>query len=163
MPRTHLNRNAVRATLGVLLGVALCVGVSCRTPAPLPPFDLSTADWKVLQGQAVWKPPHSRLEIAGDLLIATRPGGDMLVQFSKTPFPLVTARVSGGVWEIEFGTEQRHWRAPGRPPSRFGWFQLPEALAAGAARGDWRFEGQGASWKFSNPKTGEELEGELSP
>ena len=70
----------------------LCAG--CATP-PLPPADFSAPGWRVQQGQAVWKPSSSRPELAGDLLLATNVNGNFFVQFSKMPFPLATAQVSG--------------------------------------------------------------------
>ena len=82
-----------------LRGVFLCVLIAvlatgCRTAPPLPPADFSAPGWRVQQGQAVWKPSSSRPELAGDLLLATNANGNFFIQFSKIPFPLVTALIS---------------------------------------------------------------------
>ena len=94
----------------------------------MPPADFSAPGWRVQQGQAVWKPSSSRPELAGDLLLATNVNGNFFIQFSKMPFPLATAQVSGDQWQIEFGADQYAWHGRGTPPDRFGWFQLPRAL-----------------------------------
>lgn len=131
---------------------------------PLPPADFSAPGWHVQQGQAVWKPSASRPEIAGDLLLATNVNGNFFIQFSKIPFPLATAQVSGGQWQIEFGADQYSWHGRGAPPSRFGWFQLPPALRAANVGGNWQLtRSETNSWRLQNSHTGETLEGEFFP
>lgn len=141
--------------------------VSCRTLNPPPPADLSAPGWHSLPGQAVWKPAADRPELTGDLLLATNVNGDFFVQFTKSPFPLVTAESIGGQWQIEFGADEHVWRGRGRPPSRFAWFQLPVALLDGKTGGHWSFEsgtaGSAGSWRLENRQTGESLEGGFFP
>jgi len=137
---------------------------SCRTGPPLPPLDLSTPGWQVMQGQAVWKPPGKHPELAGDLLLATNSTGDVFVQLIKTPFPIVTAEILGGHWQIQFGTGQHVWRGPGIPPKRFPWFQLANALAGKTPAGNWRFTNISPDrWRLENPRSGESLEGGFFP
>jgi hypothetical protein len=139
-------------------------GAGCRTANPLPPADLSAPGWRVQQGQAVWKPSSSRPELAGDLLLATNANGNVFIQFSKMPFPLATAQISGGQWRIEFGAGKFSWGGRGTPPNRFAWFQLPRALLGTPAGSHWKFTHPAfASWRLENPRTGETLEGEFSP
>jgi hypothetical protein len=141
--------------LGVIL---LCAG--CRTAPPLPPADFSAPGWRVQQGQAIWKPLRNKPELAGELLLATHRNGQVFVQFSKTPFPLATARTAGESWQIEFGTGDRSWRGRGRPPARFVWFQLARALADAPLDRPWRFERRAdGRWRLENRRTGETLEG----
>ena len=90
----------------ILSGLVLVLCAGCRTTPPLPPADFSAPGWHVQQGQAVWKPSQSRPELAGDLLLATNVNGNFFLQFSKMPFPLATARVSGDRWQIEFGADK---------------------------------------------------------
>lgn len=145
-----------------LLALVFCV--SCRTPNPLPPADLSDPGWKILQGQAIWQPPGNRPELTGDLLLATNVNGNFFVQLTKNPFPLVTAEAFGDQWQIEFGADARSWRGRGQPPERFGWFLLSRALLDGKTPGNWRFENVTTnSWRLSNPRTGEKLEGGFFP
>jgi hypothetical protein len=136
----------------------------CRTAPPLQPADFSASGWRVEQGQAVWKPSSDRPELAGDLLFATNINGNFFVQFSKIPFTLATAQISGGQWQIEFGTDKFSWHGHGAPPNRFAWFQLPRALLGENLDGGWQFKNATTnSWRLENPRTGETLEGEFFP
>jgi hypothetical protein len=157
----NLKRNIAGTTL-LALGLALCV--SCRSGSPMPPADFSAPGWQVRQGQAVWKPSKKRPELAGDLLLATNANGNYMIQFTKTPFTLATARVSDGGWQIEFGAGRFSWRGRGIPPRRFVWFQLPCALADSAPDRPWKFTRKADdSWRLENPRTGESLEGVFFP
>jgi hypothetical protein len=145
-----------------LLLLIFCAG--CHTAAPLPSADFSAPGWRVQQGQAVWKPAQDRPELAGDLLLATNVNGNFFIQFSKIPFPLATAQVSGGQWQIEFGADKFSWHGRGAPPNRFGWLQLPRALLITNIGGSWRFTRvETNSWRLENLSTGETLEGEFFP
>ena len=137
---------------------------SCATAPPPPRADLSAPGWRVLQGQAVWQPPGGRPELAGDLLFATNVNGNYFIQFTKNPFPLVTAEIFDNQWQVKFGTGEHSWRGRGKPPQRFIWLQLPGALLTGKAGGNWRFENAATnSWRLENPRTGEKLEGGFFP
>jgi len=147
-----------------ILSALLLLGAGCRTTNPLPSADFSAPGWCVQQGQAVWKPSSSRPELAGDLLLATNVNGNFFIQFSKMPFPLATAQVSGDQWQIEFGANQYSWHGHGTLPNRFGWFQLPQALLDPDLGGNWKFTHvETNSWRLQNPHTGETLEGEFFP
>lgn len=140
------------------------VGTGCRTAPPWPSADFSAPGWHVQPGQAVWKPSANRSEIAGDLLLATNANGNIFIQFSKMPFPVVTAQVAGDRWQIEFGADKHTWHGHGTPPERFSWFQLPAALAGETTRGNWRFVNPTPdSWRLENPRAGEILEGGFFP
>jgi hypothetical protein len=148
------------ASLALLIAAFVC---GCRT-APLPPADFSAPGWRVQQGQAVWKPSSNRPELAGDLLLATNSNGNFFVQFSKIPFPLATAQISGDQWQIEFGADEFSWHGSGSPPDRFAWFQLPRALLGANVSDNWKFiRVETNSWRLENPQTGETLEGEFFP
>ena len=148
--------------LSTLLLLILCTG--CHTVKPLPPADLSAPGWRVQQGQAVWKPPQTRSELTGDLLLATHVNGNFLIQFTKIPFPLVTAQKTGDQWQIQFGADRYAWHGRGTPPPRFGWLQLPRALRDEHVGGGWKFtRAETNSWRLENPRTGETLEGEFFP
>ena len=110
----------------------------------------------------MWKPPGGRAEIAGDLLLATNRENDVFVQFSKVPFPIATARSTGGQWQIEFGANERSWAGRGPPPDRLIWFELPRALA-GAKGPRWRFTSSpDGHWRLEGAH-GEFLEGAFFP
>jgi hypothetical protein len=142
-------------------GLAAGFSIGCRSIPALPPADFSAPGWHVQQGQAVWKPTRNRPELAGELLLATNADGNFFVQFTKTPFPLATARVSGETWQIEFGSGEHSWRGRGRPPpARFVWFQLPRALAGQNVNRNWKFQRRtNDRWRLENPRTGESLDG----
>jgi hypothetical protein len=148
----------------ILSVLVLVFGAGCRTAQPLPPADFFMPGWRVQQGQAVWKPSSSHPEITGDLLLATNMNGSCFLQFSKMPFPLATAQVSGDQWQIEFGADKYSWHGHGPPPNRFGWFQLPHALLDANIGGNWKFTRVETNfWRLQNSRTGETLEGELFP
>lgn len=155
----------LRLVIGVAALLLLSLlSTSCRSIPLLPPADFSAPGWRVIQGQAVWKPPNSKTELAGELLFATNCNGNVFVQFSKTPFPLATAQVASGRWQIEFGTGGRSWRGSGKPPVNVVWFQLPRTLAGGGVARGWRFKSAATNtWHLENFRTGETLEGELFP
>jgi hypothetical protein len=141
---------------------ALCAG--CGAAVHLPPVDLAQPGWRTLQGQAVWQPPRHRPEMAGDLLLATNVNGDFFLQFSKTPFTVATAEVSGGKWQIEFGDHEHHWSGRGAPPDLFAWFELPRLLGGAPPAARWQWERRpGGQWRLQNPRSGESLEGRFFP
>ena len=154
----------MRRSIFVLYALLLFYGAGCRTANPLPPADFSAPGWHVQHGQAVWKPSESRPELAGDLLLATNVNGNCFIQFSKLPFALATAQVSGNRWQIEFGADKYSWHGHGTPLSRFSWFELPRALSNQDLDGKWQFTRvETNAWRLENLHTGETLEGEFFP
>ena len=144
-----------------LLAVLLCP--SCRTIPPFPPADFTAPGWRVHHGQAIWKPANSKPELVGELLLATNASGDFFVEFTKTPFTLVTVRGNGGRWQIEFPWGEYTRRGTGEPPERFVWFELPRYLGGAKAAGGWEFSRAGEFWRIENARTGERLEGRFFP
>jgi hypothetical protein len=162
--RKNLNQKIKVAPASAALVAALLFCISCRTVSPLPPADLSAPGWRVQQGQAIWRPPGNRSEIAGDLLLATNANGNFFLQLTKNPFPLVAAESIDGQWQIEFGASEHSWRGRGEPPGRFIWFQLPLALLGERIAGNSHFETVTTnSWRLENPRSGEILEGGFYP
>jgi hypothetical protein len=148
----------------ILFALLLVFCAGCRTANPFPSADFSTPGWRVQQGQAVWKPSQGRPELIGDLMLATNANGNFFIQFSKIPFPLATAQISGNQWQIEFGADKFSWHGRGAPPDRLSWFQLPRALLDSNVGGNWQFSRiETNSWRLENPRTGETLEGEFFP
>jgi hypothetical protein len=161
-----INREGWKWFEGILISsffiLPLAIICGCKTSAPLPPQNLSAPGWTVLRGQAVWKPPHNRPEIAGDLVMATNANGNFFIAFQKTPFVLATAQVEDQQWEIRFGDDKYAWRGGGVPPDKFIWFQLPRVMLDKNATDDWKFDREsGNLWRLQNPNTGEALEGEF--
>jgi hypothetical protein len=137
--------------------VALAMLGGCAT-APLPPPDMS-GDWKILQGQAVWKPKAGN-GIAGELLVATNSVGDFVVEFSKTPIVIAHAQRSGDRWSVEFPTQKKSFAGRGAGPARVIWLHLPPALTGRDNK--WTMTTNANGWKINN-RRGESLEGYLAP
>src|SRR5947208_3493762 len=107
-------RNLVPLSL-LALGMAAS---ACRTNGPLPSVDINQPGWTVRQGQAVWKSKANAPEIAGELVLATRPDASSFLQFTKTPLPFVVAQTTSNSWQIQFVPQNRTFSARGRPPAR---------------------------------------------
>lgn len=142
--------------LGFLLLIGLC---GCVTMRPLPKADLSEPGWTIRQGQAVWKPPGKKSpEIAGELLVATRPDGAAFAQFTKTPFPFFIAQMTTNGWQIEIPPQNKHYARHGKPPARIVWFQLVYALTGKPVAKGWTWQNSDANWNLKSA-SGESLEG----
>ena len=157
-PGTKAKQFIARCGLLLLLG-----STGCRSLAPLPPANLAEPGWTVRHGQAVWHLPKSQSELAGDLIVATRPDGRSFVQFSKTPFPLVTGQLLAGQWEVEFPPQNKRYSGRGKPPARLIWLQLPLVLAGRPPPRHWSWHQDANGWRLANPSNGESLEGFFEP
>lgn len=148
----------VRRRLTLLLGIAALCAVGCRT-APLPPVNLKEPGWTVRSGQAVWHLPKDKREIAGDVLVATSANGEGVVQFSKTPFPLVSGRITSKQWEVEFPPQNKHYAAPGNPPVRLLWLYLSKAVSGQKLPSKLSWHEDANGWRLENRGSGEKVEG----
>jgi len=118
----------------------------------------------VEQGQAIWRLPARRLELAGELTLALHADGRCLLQFSKTPFTLVTGQCSDTRWQIEFPPQRLSFGGSGQPPARFAWLHLCRALSGSGLSPVWRFHRRAdGGWRLANTRSGESVEGFLSP
>src|SRR6476620_5555888 len=136
---------------------AVAVMAGCAT-APLPPPDMS-ADWKIRQGQAIWKPSGGD-GIAGELLVATNRVGDFVVEFAKPPISIAHAQRSGDRWSVEFPAQKKSYAGRGSGPARVIWLHLPPTLAGRDT--EWTMTTNNNVFRISN-KRGETLEGFLAP
>jgi len=155
-----------RFVLLMLLLVMLGLGPGCLSLPPQPPMDLSGPGWTIRNGQAVWKPAGQTTELAGELLVATHPNGSFVVQFIKPPLPFVSVQQTDAGWQAQFFAQKKSYSGRGRPPARIIWLQLPSALAGKAAADGWILTYRtnvDAGWRFANKRTGEFLEGFLTP
>src|SRR5688572_21968688 len=112
---------------------------SCRTIPPLPPVNLSEQGWTLHQGQALWRTKRDAPEIAGEVLFATHPRGDTLLQLTKNPLPFVTVQTSGESWQIEFVPQRRRFSGKGKPSARLAWVHLARALSGATPDASWKF------------------------
>src|SRR5262245_29634297 len=162
MPRAKKVRGEC-GTFTKALFVLMFAATGCRTLPPLPPANLSEPGWTVRQGQAVWKSGRDKPEIAGELLLATKPKGDEFVQFTKTPFPLAISRQATNHWEVNFPTENKRYSGLGTPPKRLIWFWLADGLAGRLPPDKWLWRQDQNGWHLENRANGEWLEGYFTP
>jgi hypothetical protein len=151
------NRRIHKCFCFLLLGLS-----ACRTATPLPKANLADPSWQVRQGQAAWRSTRSAPEIAGEILLATKPDGEAIIQFTKTPFPFVIAQRTTNAWQIEVPAQNKTYRFAGNPPARLIWFQLPRAVFDEPLQKPWRWNESGDTWRLENASTGESLEGYFS-
>ncbi|MCI0541113.1 MAG: hypothetical protein L0Z50_38415 [Verrucomicrobiales bacterium] len=134
----------------------------------------------------MWRPKRTSPEIAGELLLARNRDGRSLVQFVKTPFPILVGQTTLTNWQIEFLPRRRSFSGRGKPPARWIWLHLAGCLLGPAPPPkNWVFEhaspeplqlqpsqprppgaeprGVAPHFRFENKSTGETLEGLLNP
>lgn len=146
----------------LLGGVALCCVIGflagCRTMKPLPPANLKEPGWTVREGQAVWKRKASEPEIAGEIIVATRSDGRAFVQFSKNPFPLLTAQSTPKGWQVESPIDNKFYSGHGKPPARLIFLYIPKLLAGEQPPAGWTYEKVNDGYKLEDHRNGESLE-----
>ena len=153
--RLYRTRSSGRKLACLML---MCAMTGCMTVNSLPAVDLSAPDWTMRKGQALWKPGADKPPLAGDLIAARNDNGDVLISFSKPPFPIFTARTAGNLWRIEFVERNRFYSGRGRPPRQFIWFFLPVVLDGGPAPDGWDLSVDADSRLYLNNRiTGEEI------
>ena len=148
--------------LAAFWGLLLCV-CGCQTAKPSL-FTATGPGWHVQQGQALWRPKRGLPEFGGDLVLATDDAGRCLIQFDKTPMAILSAQLTSNRWLIKFPQRQLSFRGHEPAPTRLTWLYLPAALAGKPLPGNLRFQRQpDGNWRLENARTGEVLEGFLSP
>lgn len=148
------------AALLLLLAFAF---TSCRTIPPLPPVNLSEPGWTLHQGQALWRTRRDAPEIAGEILFATHPRGNTMLQLTKNPLPFVTVRTSSESWQIEFVPQRRRFSGKGTPTTRLLWIHLARALNGTKPPSSLNFQQTGPQgFTLENPETGESITGFLN-
>jgi hypothetical protein len=140
----------------------LVLATGCRILPTLPPADLSGPGWTIREGQAVWRLPAGKGEIAGEILVASQADGRAVVQFTKTPFTLVLAQATPERWETAFPTQERRYAGRGAPPRRLLWLHLPHVLAGGPLPQGWQWHEDEHGWRLEHPGSGESLDGYFS-
>ena len=157
--------NAAKHSPVLAWGAALLLAASgCKLLFPrLPSVDLSEPGWTVMEGQAVWHLPKGNTELAGEVLLATRRDGRAIVQFSKSPFPLVIAQRVADRWDVAFPPQNRRYAGKGRPPKRLIWLHLPAVLSGELPPRNWVWRHDSSGWRLENPASGEAIEGYLAP
>lgn len=154
--RTHWIMRVLVTLSPWLLVVAL--GGCIASAPPLHKVDLGDPGWRLWRGQALWKANVERPALAGDLIVAHHINGDILVSFSKSPLPIVTARTAGDWWRIDFVERGRFFEGRGRPPQRIIWFLLPDLLEGASTPENWEVDATTeGEWSMANQQTGETI------
>ena len=154
-----MNRIKLFSTVRVLLGsLAAILMLSCSVSEPFPEVDLSSPDWKVWSGQALWKPQSERPAIAGEIILARNKSGDVLISFAKPPVPIFNAQTYHNKWKIDLIYSQQSHSGFGDPPQRFIWFQIPALLQGAPVPEGWQVQAvDNTTWELNNPDTGEHI------
>jgi hypothetical protein len=146
----------------LLAAVVLVFCGGCQTPQNL--FTATGPGWHVQQGQALWRPQRGLPEFGGDLVLASDDTERCLIQFDKTPMAILSAQTTTNQWLIKFPQRQMSFGGHGTGPTRFAWLYLPTALAGKPLPKPLHFERKpDGGWRLENSRTGETLEGFLSP
>jgi hypothetical protein len=150
--------------LWLTLPSVLVLGLGCRTTTEAPLFTATGPGWHVQEGQALWRPRQRLPELGGDLVVASHADGRWLLQFTKTPLPLVMAQTTGTNWLIQFPPQKLSFAGHRQPPIHFAWLHLKAALAGEPLPAGLVFQRKAdGGWRLENVRSGETLEGFLSP
>jgi hypothetical protein len=158
----RLQTSLDRVAKGACASLVMALLAGCGTLGPIPAANFSEPGWTIQQGQAIWRRDRDAAEIAGEILFATNARRSVL-QFTKTPFPLIIAQTTSEGWQLEAPVEDRRFSYRGTPPDRLIWFQLPRALSGSSLSSKWIWQSHSNSWSLENRSTGERLHGFLEP
>jgi hypothetical protein len=124
----------------------------------------ASSNWRVQQGQALWRPKKDLPEFGGDLVLARDDAGRTLIQFDKTPMAILSAQLTTNRWLIKFPQRNLGFSGRGSPWKRFAWLYLPAALDGKKLPENFRFtQKPDGGWRLENVGTGETVEGFLAP
>jgi len=127
-------------------------------------FVVSGPGWTVRQGEAIWRPGLRYPELAGEIVLAQNPDGRASLQFTKTLLPVALAQTTKTNWLIQFPPQRIGFCGRGRRPQRFVWLHLAAALTGETLPENYHFaRSPGGGWRLENRRTGEFVEGFLSP
>jgi hypothetical protein len=155
---------APKKILWLTLAALAWLGGGCMTSPDKTLFSTTGPGWTVQQGQAIWKPGSKYPELAGEIVLAQNPDGRSSLQFTKTLLPVTLAQTTTTNWLIQFPPQRMGFTGRGQPPTRFVWLHLAAALAGRTLPEVYHFQRtQDGGWRLENQRTGEFVEGFLSP
>jgi hypothetical protein len=144
--------------------ILILLGGGCMTSPDKILFTTNDPGWTVRQGEAIWRPGLKRPELAGEFVLAQNPDGRSSLQFTKTLMPVLLAQTSRTNWLIQFPSQRFGFTGRGRPPQRFTWLYLSAALTGETLPENFHFtRSPDGGWRLENRRTGEFVEGLLSP
>ena len=152
------------SVLWLALLASLALGSGCCSPRESDLFTTRGPGWRVQEGQALWRPRRAMPELGGDIVMASNADGRCVIQFTKTPLPLVLAQTSRTNWLIEFPPRQMGFKGRGSPPKRFAWLYLHAALEGDPLPPVFHFQRKpDGGWRLEDTHSGESVEGFLGP
>jgi hypothetical protein len=108
----------------------------------------------------VWRFGQTAPEVVGDVLVASRAGGELFAQFTKAHVTVAVARATPNRWELDLALFDRRLAGRGEPDERFALFQLARSIASGMVAEPWTFQSEDdGRWRLEHPTTGEFMEG----
>ena len=144
--------------------ILILLGGGCMTSPDKILFTTNDPGWTVRQGEAIWRPGSKHPELAGEIVLAQNPDGRSSLQFTKTLMPVTLAQISKTNWLIQFPSQRLGFTGRGRPPQRFTWLYLSAALTGETLPDNFHFtRSPDGGWRLENQRTGEFVEGFLSP
>ena len=159
----HSALRTPHSALCLILLATLLFLPGCQSPVKSL-FEATGPNWHVQQGQALWRPKTGLPEFGGDLVLASDDAGRHLIQFDKTPMAILSAQITSNRWLIKFPAQNLSFSGFGQGSTRFGWLYLPEALDGKPLPKNFKFERKpDGGWRLENSRTGETVEGFLSP
>ena len=136
----------------------------CLTSTHKTLFATSGPGWQFSQGQAIWKPAGNHPELAVEFVLAKDSNGRSNLELTKTYLPVLLAQSTTNQWLIQFPSQKMAFDGHGRPPQRFLWLYLSDALAGNTLPAKIAFTRQAdGGWRLANRQTGEWVQGYLSP
>jgi hypothetical protein len=155
---------AKKIFFGMALATFALLGGGCMTSPDKTLFATTGTSWTVQQGQAIWRPGQKYPELAGEIVLAQNLDGRSSLQFTKTLLPVMLAQTTKANWLIQFPPQRLGFTGRGQPPQRFVWLQLSDALAGKTLPNNFLFtRSPDGGWRLENRRTGEFVEGFLSP
>jgi len=138
---------------------------ACVTIPEPPEIDLDSFGWRIRVGQALWTPAEGGIKpIAGDIILARHNTGDAWIDFSKSSLPVFIAQTADGYWWIELVSKAKRWSGHGKPPAKFIWFTVVDAVFQGQDSEHWETERRGAlEWIITHRNTNESIKLILDP
>jgi hypothetical protein len=113
-------RCLIRRSPASLLLASLMLFCGCQTSTQTL-FPTTGPNWRVQQGQALWRPKSGLPEFGGDLVVARDDHGDCLIQFDKTPMAILSAQITTNRWLIKFPQRNYSFSGHGAGSTRFSW------------------------------------------
>jgi len=158
------NARSLGSALRLALLAVPMLSAGCRTASQAPLFTAAGPGWRMQEGQALWRPGRQLPELGGELVMARHEDGRCIVQFAKTPLPLVLAETTRTNWRIEFPPQRMGFGGRQPSPARFTWLYLSAALSGDALPAALRFRHKSdGGWRLENTRSGETVEGFLGP